>query len=1129
MIDSGASRSFVSDNYVSQNGIATRKMKDGGYGLTAVDGSALPDVDSETMPLPLSFGEHYEDITLDVVPMARHTIVLGIPWLRKHNPSIDWRKGVLRFERCSCVTDIQPSQGQRDLEDETREFNEVNTQPNREPTKRASTSTDSDLGKPEPKVRRTGGTNAPPDIPKEYQQWAHLFQEAEGAEALPPHRPWDHKIPLKPEGKIPFGPLYAQSAKELQALDKWLRKLLSKQWIRKSTSPAASPCMFVPKKGTDELRGVIDFRKLNDVTIKNRYPLPNIGESQDRLSGAKWFTKIDLRDAFYGIRMAKGEEWKTAFRTRYGLYEFQVMPMGLTNAPASCQDLVNETLRDLLDITVIAYVDDILIYTKGDLQQHIKDVQEVFKRLATVDFKTAPEKCSFHKQEVEFLGFIISTEGIRIDPAKIKSIQEWPTPENVKDVQAFLGLANYLRKYVKNFSGIGKCLTELTKKDTPFHWTEQRRKAFESIKQSIIQASLHKIFDTNKPIVIETDASDYAIGACLTQEHDGKKHPIAYYSRQMSPAEQNYDIHDKELLAIVAALRHWRVYCEGATGITVLSDHKNLTFFTTTKELTRRQSRWSEQLGQYKFEIRYTPGKDNARADALSRRSDYLQGKQPYSHNILKVNQDGSLSANPQEEFNHVLQVLRDNQEEFPIEHGKYKVPPEKEEQCIRDHHDSPTRGHPGIARTTEQMRRNFAFPSMRSKVAAYIKKCDSCQRNKASRHPKYGNLQLSRPAEGSWKEVTMDFITGLPKSKEQTTKHAYDSILVMVDKLTKYCHFIPCNKTITAPELGHLVLDRLIRYHGLPDTILTDRDKLFTSAYWKTLTGAMGIKHDLSTAFHPETDGQTERSNQTLEAYLRHYVNQMQDNWVSLLPMAQLAINNQISETTKETPFFANFGKNPSLALPTRPHPQAQQAMTQADKVTELIAKRQVDIAFQRSQYMDELQEYLKDNIARTNTKIQQSRHKDRKNGPQLKKGDRVYLLTKNLKTKRPSKKLDHVKVGPFLIADKRGAVNYKLDLPPDAGKIHPVFHISLLEPADGSIPLQTSFGMTSDEDQQHEVDRILDRKGQLYLIRWKGYDNSEDTWEPKSNIANDLLEEYHHQHPAKRRKKLPDGRRRS
>jgi hypothetical protein len=1085
-------------------------MTDGGYGLTAVDGSSLPNVDSETTPLPLRFGEHYEEVTLDVVPMARHTVVLGIPWLRRHNPSIDWRKGVLRFERCRCVTDIQPIQEQSCLMDETRPTQERNDQPTERSNKRSPTSTDTDLGKSDPKVRRTGGTNAPPEIPKEYQRWARLFQEEDGAEALPIHRPWDHKIPLEPGAKIPFGPLYALSEKELKAQDEWLRKLLRKQWIRKSTSPAASPFMFVPKKGTDKLRGVVDFRRLNDATIKNRYPLPNIAESQDRLSGAKWFTKIDLRDAFYGIRIAKGEEWKTAFRTRYGLYEFQVMPMGLTNAPASCQDLVNETLRDLLDITVIAYVDDILIYTKGNLQQHIKDVQEVFKRLETVDFKTAPEKCAFHKQEVDFLGFIISTEGIRIDPEKVKSIQEWPIPKTVKDVQAFLGLANYLRKFIEGFSRMSKSLTELTKKDTPFQWSQQRHKAFDNIKQAIIRASMLKIFDPKKPIQIETDASDYALGACLTQEHDGKRYPIAYYSRQMSPAEQNYDIHDKELLAIVAALRHWRVYCEGAPGLTVLSDHKNLTYFTTTKELTRRQSRWSELLGQYKFEIRYTPGKENERADALSRRSDYLEGKQPCSHNILKVNKDGSLSANPQEEFNHVLRVLRDGKEEFPIEHGRYKVPPEKEQQCIQDHHDSPTRGHPGIARTTEQIRRNFVFPEMRSKVAAYIRKCNLCQQNKASRHPKYGNLQLAEPPVKPWDEVTMDFITGLPKSKDPVTNMAYDSILVVVDRLTKYCHFIPCTKDITAPRLAHLVLDRVVRHHGLPLALITDRDKLFTSAYWKTLTAAMGMEHKLSTAFHPQTDGQTERANQTLEAYLRHYVNYSQDNWVELLPVAQIAINNMETEATKMTPFFANHGKWPNILLDPRPHPNADKAMAKAQEIAKLHNE-------------------IVSNITRNNARIATTRYDQRKNGPQLGKGDRVYLLTKNLKTKRPSKKLDHVKVGPFLITEKRGAVNYKLDLPPDAGKVHPVFHISLLEPADDSIPLQTTFGLTSEEDRQYEVDKILGRRGQMYLVKWKGYEDSENTWEPRSNISKHLVQQYNHQHPAKRRRRLPEGRKRS
>lgn len=267
------------------------------------------------------------------------------------------------------------------------------------------------------------------------------------------------------------------------------------------------------------------------------------------------------------------------------------MPMGLTNAPASCQQMINDTLRDLLDISVIAYVDDILIYTTGSLQNHIKDVQAVFERLSATTFKTAPEKCEFHKKSVKFLGFIIGTDGVKIDPEKIKSIEEWPTPTNLKGVQSFLGLANYNRKFIKDYSRIAKPLTELTKKDTPFIWNQKRQEAFNKLKDMCATAPTLRIFDPKLPIQIETDASDMAIGACLTQENLGQRHPLAYYSRKMTPAELNYDIHDKELLAIVSALEHWRVYAEGVPGLIILSDHKNLTHFTTTKKLMRRQVR----------------------------------------------------------------------------------------------------------------------------------------------------------------------------------------------------------------------------------------------------------------------------------------------------------------------------------------------------------------------------------------------------------------------------------------------------------------------------------------------------------------------------------------------------------
>ena len=1091
MIDSGATGNFMATRFVKRHGIATREKHEG-YELIAVDGSSLPDVDSETIPLPLALQRHHEEITLDVTDMASHDVVLGMPWLRKHNPIIDWRRGVLRFEQCDCVIDIEPTRGRRFAADEVREFNLMrDSPPIQEPSEMESLSPATQRGQRGQQGRKQEGSNAPPNIPREYRKWMRLFEEEDGKEALPKHRPWDHEIKLEPGKQPTFGPIYAQSEKELRTLREYLDENLARGFIEKSESPAGYPITFVPKKD-GKLRLCVDYRKLNDITIKNRYPLPNIEELQHRLQGAQWFTTIDLRGAYNLIRIKKGEEWKTAFRCRYGHYQYKVMPFGLTNAPATCQMMINDTLREYLDNFVVAYLDDILVYTTGTLKDHIAHVSKVLDKLKDRELKIKPEKCDFHKTSVTFLGFIVGRQGIQLDPSKVDSIRTWPTPKTVKDVQAFLGLTNYNRKFVENYSKLALPLTELTKKDKPFTWAKPQQAAFEALKRANEDSPVLRMFTPTQALHIETDASDRAIGACATQFFNGKRHPIAYYSRKMSPAEENYDIHDKELLAVVSALQHWRVYCEGAPELTVYTDHKNLLHFTTTKQLNRRQTRWSELLGQYKFTIKYTPGKDNARADALSRRSDYMEGHQPTSHSILKVNADGTLSANPQE-FNTILRILTDDSEQFPIEHGKYKVPQDKEQQCISDHHDGPSNGHPGIAKTTERIQRNFTFPDMRNKISTYLAKCIECRQNKASRHARFGNLQMIPPPELPWDEVTMDFITDLPATQDPANGTYADSILVMVDRLTKYAHFVPTTKSVTAEALGHVVLDRLVRYHGMPKSLITDRDKLFTSAFWKTLTAAMGIKHKLTTAFHPQTDGQTERTNQTLEAYLRHFLNHTQDNWGSLLPMAQLAINNMRSDTTKETPFFANFGKDPLLFNTELPHNNAARAL-------------------EKTRALRKTHDTIREAIVSSQSKITKSRHNPKKNGPQLKKGDKVYLLTKNLQSRRQNKKLDHVKVGPFLIAEQKGPVNYRLELPRDA-RIHPVFHISLLEPADPITPLQTTFYFEPQQEDTFEVEKIEKFDGNQYLVKWKGYDESENTWEPPANLRTcmDKLREFH------------------
>ena len=410
---------------------------------------------------------------------------------------------------------------------------------------------------------------------------------------------------------------------------------------------------------------------------------------------------------------------------------------------------------------------------------------------------------------------------------------------------------------------------------------------------------------------------------------------------------------------------------------------------------------------------------------------------------------------------------LRKEQKDATVLIYKEKIylPEECIKEVISNHHDDPQHGHPGVARTMELIARNCNAPGLKQHIMQYIKECISCQQNKSARHKPYGKIQFAPVPETPWDDVTMDFITKLPKSKDPTTTEVYDAIMVIVDRLTKYAIMLPFKEKYNAEQLAFLLLDRLVRDHGIPKSITSDRDKLFTSNYWKTLLGMIGTKLRMSTAYHPQTDGQTERANQTLETYLRHYINKKQNNWVQLLPMAQLAYNDKLSQTTGLTPFFANYGKNPNSFLQPREGPNAEKALVKAKE-------------------LKQVHNQLTETIKETNEKVRQQANKSRKDGPQLKKGDKVYLLTRNLKTKRPSKKLDHVKVGPFLIIEERGPVNYKLDLPKDS-KRHPVFHISLLEPADPNTPLQQHFQYEMEEEDEYEVEEILGQRGQKYLIK--------------------------------------------
>ncbi|CEL54631.1 hypothetical protein RSOLAG1IB_11721 [Rhizoctonia solani AG-1 IB] len=413
---------------------------------------------------------------------------------------------------------------------------------------------------------------------------------------------------------------YAESV----TLKQWLEDELRAGKIRPSKSPISSPVMFVPKKDGSR-RLVVDYRKLNARSKKNVYPLPRPDDLMSKLRGAKLFTKLDLRWGYNNVRVKEGDEWKTAFRTKYGLFETLVMPFGLSGAPGAFQAMMNEVFQDLLDVSVIIYLDDILIFSQNP-EEHESHVKEVLRRLMEMQLFCKGSKCEFHQTTVEYLGIIVLDKGFSLDKLKIQAVQEWPTPTTVKQVQSFLGFANFVRRFVANFSQIARPLHNLVKKETKWQWTNKEESAFRELQRAIVNAPVIVHADPLKPYFLETDASGAALGLVLSQrQEDGRLHPIGYLSESFKGAEQNYDTHNKELLAIIRSFEHWHIYLEGTIlPITVFTDHRNLEYWKESRTFNRRHARWHLLLAGFHFQIMYRPGKQSTKPDALSRRADHL-------------------------------------------------------------------------------------------------------------------------------------------------------------------------------------------------------------------------------------------------------------------------------------------------------------------------------------------------------------------------------------------------------------------------------------------------------------------------------------------------------------------------
>ncbi|QRW15541.1 Retrotransposable element Tf2 protein [Rhizoctonia solani] len=554
---------------------------------------------------------HTHSIPFLVCPIGNTLAILGMTWLTAEAPLIDWQQGLVTF----------PEQVQIALEE-------------------------------------AADQNPLADLPNQYHEFAKVFGEEE-FKVLPPHRKYNIAIDLLPDAKLSPGPIYGMTDAESKALKQHIDEELATGKICPSTSSAGALVMFV-KKADGSLRLVVDYQKLNDVMHKNVYPLPRQDNLMAKLRHAKMlyttiFTKLDLWWGYNNVWIKEGDKWKTVFCTKYGLFEYLVMPFGLTNAPAAFQHFMNNLFRDLINVTVVIYLDNLLIFSENP-EDHSTHVREVLSQLMKNQLFCKLSKCHFHVTTVAYLGIVISPAGFSMDQKKIEAVTTWPQPKTVKQVQAFLGFVNYLHRFIPNFSLVACPLHNLTKKETPWSWSKPEDNTFQELKTLVTRSLVLIHSNPDLPYYLETDASGVAIGAILSQQgKDNQLHPVAYMSKSFSGAKANYDTHDKELLAIIKALEEWCIFLEATDRpIQVFTDHCNLEYWMQTRTFNWKHARWQIFLSNFNFKIHYHLGKQSGKPVALSRHSNYVD--QPPELEIMLPEE---VFANTSEEELEIIMEIR--------------------------------------------------------------------------------------------------------------------------------------------------------------------------------------------------------------------------------------------------------------------------------------------------------------------------------------------------------------------------------------------------------------------------------------------------------------------------------------
>lgn len=938
LIDAGASANFLSLSFAKEGKIPIHQLTE--QRSVKLPNGQWMEIAGYTF-LSVQIQRYTTQLPVFVLPIDEYDLILGVPWLQKENPLINWKSFRFRLRLsngevetlCARKRNIQYIESMNTMEEaqSTRKIPLMNYRQAKRALRNPKTIA-------QLYVIRTTDTKAVKEDKKEGEEYGFLEKtikdysdvfRTELPEGPPPDRGIEHPINTnnaKPVNRNPY-PLSCLQEKELI---KQVNDLLAKGLIKVSSSPWGAPILFVKKKD-DTWRMVVDYRALNALTERNTYPLPRIQDCIDRIGKAKYLSKLDLTSGYWQVAIAPEDTAKTAFNTLMGKFEFIVMPFGLTNAPATFQTMMNSILRPFLNKYVIVYLDDILIYSETK-EEHIKHVEAVLEVLRKNRLYAKPTKCLFAQSEVEFCGHIVGNGNVRPCPSKIAVIKDWPTPKNAHDVRQFLGLASYYRRFVQNFAQVASPIYDLLKEDDeavrrnrqrPIVWTKQCQVAFEMLKEYLCSDPVLRQPDTSQPFIIETDASDFAIGLSLLQKdpETNQLHPVAYDGRKLIPAEQKYPIQEKELLAIKHALRIWYPYIENGHRTLVYTDHESLKYLQSQKRPSPRLARWIDEFGQYALDIQYRPGPQAIVPDSISRRPDFLNTLSvceaqlewsEYMKDYIQVGafpKESEIKAKVIEEENNFC--IEDDRL-FRIIDKDTKVPyisqSERYDFLNFIHTEYGHLGHPGLLGVVGS--RGW-WPKMRRDIQEFMKYCPACQIAQRSQQnlEREPQLHLASRTILPFDRWHIDLIGQLPK-----TPNGNRWIITAVDYATGW----PLAKAIAVANqetIADFIHDEIFLPYGTPKEILSDMGPNLLSGAVTHFVRKIGTRHRTTTPYHPRTNGKVERFNGLLGLILTKYLlGKPTKLWDQYLSQALFACRIRTHSTSKYSPFYLLYGRHPNL-----------------------------------------------------------------------------------------------------------------------------------------------------------------------------------------------------------------------